>query len=373
MVFLCLSAQAIDKPRLWNVENLKIVKNEPLYENLKYWWIKQAESILKGEAVTIVKKDTILISDTHHYVSIAPYWWPNDDGVYIKKDGIANPEFEKYDSPKIDKLNQRLRSLSIAFYFTGDERFYKSFIEQLNVWFLDVNTYMYPELLYAQLIPGNNNVGRPTGLIDAYRFTTTIESIRLVHSVRMLDRAMDKAIIAWFRKLRSWILNSSYWIEIKDDNNNITTAIDVLLYDISLFVGDKKTEKAIYNSFAIKRLHRQIDDEGKQPAELKRSKALSYSVYNLSHYIDFSILAESNHQPFYEKHKKMIDSAFIYLFNFKDNREQFQYKELTDWNDIMSDLYMQLHRLKRLRPKNNNILERYLGKKCDLTMKNLLL
>jgi hypothetical protein len=109
---------------------------------------------------------------------------------------------------------------------------------------------------------------------------------------------MDKSIVAWFKSLDLWISNNSNWLKDRHNDNDITSAVDVLLYDIALFAGDTKAEKDIYSIFSVQRLYKQIKEESKQLAELKRTKTIAYSVYNLSHFIDFCLLTESNRHSF---------------------------------------------------------------------------
>lgn len=94
---------------------------------------------------------------------------------------------------------KRCKALSQAFYITDDRKYYNAFLQQLQVWFVNKDTYMYPTFEYSQVVPGNyGNKGRSTGMISAYGFNTVIESIRLVNGVKKIDSRTIKRVQKWF-------------------------------------------------------------------------------------------------------------------------------------------------------------------------------
>ncbi len=57
---------------------------------------RRAKRLLDVEPLNVVRKRTLPPSgDVHDYMSIAPYWWPNDrtpDGLpWVQQDGDVNP------------------------------------------------------------------------------------------------------------------------------------------------------------------------------------------------------------------------------------------------------------------------------------------
>ena len=110
--------------------------------------------------------------DKHDFYSLGTYWWPNPNtssGLpYVRKDGLVNPETEKYDSTPISQMIFAVKNLSLAYYFTGRPKYCDGAVDFIDAWFLDKATRMNPKngLQYAQLIRGLDE-GRGIGIIDA--------------------------------------------------------------------------------------------------------------------------------------------------------------------------------------------------------------
>ena len=84
----------------------------------------------------------------------------------------------------------------------------------------------------------------------------------------------------WFSSFSKWMINSEIGIRERLQDNNHGVAFDVTLYNIAMFVGDVKIMSELTNSFAEKRLKKQIARDGRQINELKRTRAYFYSCYN---------------------------------------------------------------------------------------------
>lgn len=116
---------------------------------------------LKAEPLSVMMKTKVPASgDRHDYMSLARYFWPDPekpDGLpYINRDGHSNPELKELDRERLGETAERVTCLSLAYYFTDDERYARKAVELLRTWFLDEDTRMNPNLEYAQMIPGHN-------------------------------------------------------------------------------------------------------------------------------------------------------------------------------------------------------------------------
>ena len=337
---------------VWNMDNLKAVKENDEYTSVKKSCIKKADSALNEADITVVSDAKKFVEDTHNYVSIGIYWWPDSTdstAPYIRKDGQRNPEADDYDGVKITNMKNRLKWLSIAFYLTGEEKYYDAFIKQLKVWFLDEETYMYPNFEYGQIIPGRNgNKGRDAGLIEAYDFVDVIESVRLVNSIKALNKSVMTGLKNWFSDFAQWMQTSEIGIKERKTVNNHGVAYDTNLMSMAEFISDNRLMEELTDSFRTTRLEVQINADGSQPSELARNNAFNYSVYNLTHILDFCFIKESSGSHFYEENKDKINSAFAYLWQFVNNQDAFPYKELKSWNTVTKYLRQQTARIKRL-------------------------
>ena len=338
-------------PLIWNVEELdteRNVTNSKLTKSLK----TLGDSHRTEGLLMVTDKKSTFAPDNHYYCSMGSYWWPDPDtpGKYINKDGYINPERSQYDREKLAALTKKCYNLSRAFYMTGDTAFYNAFVKQLQAWFVDKETYMYPNFKYAQVIPGKrNNKGRSTGLIDAYDFNTVIESIRLVNSVKRIDKRTMKALQSWFSDFAEWADKGEFSEALHHANNNIGVAYDVTLVNMYLFAGNEERAKEILDDFAESRLNKQIMDDGKQPEELKRTKAFSYSIFNLNHILDMCFLARYWYPNYYQEHQERIDKAFVFLGQYVDNPKAFPYQQISSWDSCKKDYNYQIKRLNVLR------------------------
>jgi len=83
----------------------------------------------------LIKKAEKLLSiptpsgDNHDYLSISRYWWPNPDTPnelpWIRKDGQTNPytQTDAADRKRLGTMTRGVEQLSLAYYFSEDERF----------------------------------------------------------------------------------------------------------------------------------------------------------------------------------------------------------------------------------------------------------
>lgn len=211
---------------------------------------------------------------------------------------------------------------------------------------------MYPNFEYSQIIPGQNgNKGRSAGMITAYNFNTVIESIRLVNSVKRIDKKTLKSLQTWFFDFAKWAENCEYNEKLRKSKDNIGLAYDVILINMYLFSDNENKAKSIADSFEEKRINQQIKIDGSQPAELRRSRSFSYSIYNLSHMIDFCYLVRFWYPDYYQQHGERIKLAFNFLEKYINDNTSFPYQQITSWEDCREDYWEQVERLEVLQTR----------------------
>ena len=358
VVFLCLllvPSEAFSKrlkPMIWDMDDLELMRTN--WQNCKEakQIVDEADIYCSAEHLNVVTNKVLAFTpDSHYYCSMGPYSWPDPNriGHYITKDGLTNPDSKYYDSGKLNELSRRCYRLSQAFYITRDIKYFNSLVSQLKSWFLDDKTLMYPNFEYAQVIPNHNrNKGTSTGMIDGYFFNTIIESIRLLDYTKRIDRKTKKSLQEWFLSFADWS-EERYGETMKNGNSNINLAYDVIIVNMYLFAGYPNKAKKIYDSFAERRIMGQILEDGSQPEELRRTRAFSYSLYNLTHILDFCKLANYRDKKYYAKNNTRIEKAFDFLQYYAESQESFPYKQITDWNDDLGGLKKQLIRLNKLK------------------------
>lgn len=345
------------KPLIWNMEKLEAVKKLTIKSKGLKKILKISNEYCEMQPVAITNKTKSFAPDPHYYCSIGGYWWPSEDPkCYVYIDSIKNPERDSYDFRLLSELVERCKYLSVAYYMTEDDSYFDSFMAQIKAWFIDKETYMYPNFEYTAVVPGKNgNKGRRSGLIQAYSFNKIIESVRLVNSVKAIDERSLNQLRQWFLSFAKWADESSFSSPLhKKESNNIGVAYDVMLINMYLFAGNVERARQIADGFEENRLNIQVDVEGKQPAELTRANAFSYSVYNLTHIIDFCYLMHYWNIDYYMLHSERIDKAFSFLQKYVGNHGAFPYKQSSGWKTSEKNLAAQQRRKNRLRGENDS-------------------
>ena len=353
-------AQSIwDKAHLAEVrENLGQPAYATAYQNL----IKEAEKRMTQAPLSVMAKEKTAVSgDKHDYLSLSRYFWPDptkEDGLpYVSRDGVSNPELEKLDRPKIAAMAKGVTTLSLAWFFSGDERYAQKAVEMLRVWFLDKATRMNPNMNYAQIVPGlYNGKGRCYGVIDAYSFVEMLDAVQLLEQSKSFPKKDSKALKAWFSKFLNWILTSPQGIEEGNQPNNHSTARDVQVVAYASYVGNKKVMDDCLSAFYEKRIKAQVRPDGSQPQELRRTLAFGYSQYNLSHIIDVMLMAR--HAGYQMEGLDLVEKAADFLVPYMGKKvEEWPYKQISEWDFKQNEMAKDLYRLALLDPQRADYLD----------------
>lgn len=342
-----------NSPFIWNIDVLEQMKLDLTNNKEAIAIITVADRYCEKTPVVVVDKgECVFEPNVHYYCSVGQYWWPDtlNIGTYIRRDGISNPESKKYDRVRLTELAKRCEKLSQAFYLTRNRKYFDALMIQLKAWFINKDTYMLPNFEYSQIIPGqNDNKGRGAGIIDAYDFNTVIESIRLVNGVKRINRRTMRGLQAWFLEFAVWTEDGPFCDYIRNKDNNIGLAADVTLVNMYLFAGEEIRAKEIVDSFAERRIYKQITEDGLQPAELERTNAFSYSLSNVTHLIDFCFLVRYWDTAYYLRNHDRIDAAFNFLGQFVEDESSFPYKQIGEWDLSKENYYKQITRLELLK------------------------
>lgn len=252
-------------------------------------WAKldaEAQKALTAGPFSVVTKDPTPPSGTKHdYMSQAPYFWPDPNkpsGLpYIRRDGERNPEINKIiDHRSLDQMVGAVETLALAYYFRSNEAYATKAVQLLRAFFLDPVTLMNPHLQFAQAIPGVNT-GRGIGLIETRGLTRVVDAVGLLAGSKALRESDRRGLADWFGKFLKWMLESKNGRDEAAAKNNHGTYYDLQVSSFALFLGEKEFAKDILQTARTKRIAAQIEPDGRQPLELARTKAWSYSVGNL--------------------------------------------------------------------------------------------
>ncbi|MDX6614286.1 MAG: hypothetical protein QOD75_3472 [Blastocatellia bacterium] len=292
-------------------------------------------ALLQKPLSVVSKALTPPSGDKHDYTSQAPYFWPNSnkpDGLpYINRDGERNPEINRItDHLGLDQMESAVRTLSLTYYLKDDGPSAAKATELLRAWFLDPATRMNPHLEYAQFIPGLNT-GRGIGLIETRGLVDVVDAIGLLAGAKAWTSADQKGLEDWFGKFLQWMQESPKGREENEAKNNHGTFYDVQAISFALFVRRNDLAKQIAEAAKAKRIALQIEPDGRQPLELKRTKAWSYSNMNLDGLIKLACLADNvgvDLWGYQTRDGRGIRRALEYLYPYAIGEQPWAYQQI---------------------------------------------
>lgn len=262
---------------------------------------KQCDAeIASGLLYTVVNKAVLPPSgDKHDYMSMAPYWWPDEtkpDGLpYKYRDGMINPETRKANTDQ-DALKGAFASIynnGLAFYFTGDEKYRSRAIQVINTFFIDKDTRMNPNLKYSQFRRGHNeNFGAPAGIIITANIYELLQGVALLTADAGLPDYTSAGLKEWMKKYLDWILNSKLGTAERNTKNNHGTHYDCQIIAVMLYLDDVDGAIKYIQTTTMPRLSRQVAKDGSQPEELKRTKSWNYTNMNMHGFFNIALMAE---------------------------------------------------------------------------------
>ncbi|MBC3756772.1 alginate lyase family protein [Hyunsoonleella sp. SJ7] len=267
----------------------------PAYQAL----LRVADEALEIKPPTVTnKKRHPVTGNLNDYYTQAPYLWPDpskSDGLpYLPKDGIINPESRNPDFADYSRgheIGHLVESLALAYYLSGEESYAAHAARCLRVWFINPATRMNPHLKYAQAVPGRNQ-GRYIGMIEAGGVVKAVDAAGLLDGSRHWSEDDRAALEIWISEFLDWFMNSDYGREEIQMRQNHGTMFDVRVVRMALALGKYDLARERLESVKENRIARQIEPDGAQPMELRRTKSFNYSEMNLTGLTELATLGE---------------------------------------------------------------------------------
>jgi hypothetical protein len=287
----------LDPHALLEIKQAALRYDDSIVQDFLKKLIKEANSFLSKKTTSVMDKTQLPPSgDKHDFYSLSHYRWPNPDTAdglpYVSRDGEINPEIYSIpDMKNMDGMVQAVKILALAYYFTNDPQYASKADKLLRVWFIDEDTYMNPNLKYAESVRGKNEMN-PGGIMEGRPLTELTDAIRLLQHSPQLTEEVQQGMELWFTNYLDWLLNSDSGKKEGRKANNHGTYYLVQVSSIALFVNKTGLAREIVEATMQEPSSASFDDvpkliaekikpDGRQPFELKRTNALDYHTLNL--------------------------------------------------------------------------------------------
>ena len=300
---------------------------------------RDAEKVMTGEPFTIMSKERVPPSgDKHDYLTLAPYWWPDPkkaDGLpYIRRDGEVNPESKRdTDNATLNAMANAVETLSLAYYFTGEEKYAGRAALLLRTWFIAKETKMNPNYEYAQAVMGRNS-GRGAGLIDARKFIQVVDAVGLLSDSKAWTKQDQQGLQDWYRAFVKWLQTSANGKDEASARNNHGSWFAAALAAFSLFIGDESLTRQTVEAVKA-RIVWQIEPDGQQPLELDRTRGMSYSLFNLNALLTVASIGEKvgvDLWSYQTKDGRSIRKALENLAPFALGEKEWAHQQIIKWS-----------------------------------------
>ena len=280
-------------------ESIKNRKPEyqPSYSSL----LKKANLLLEAEPEKVTDGDNPPGGDAHDFYSIGKFSWRNPntpDGMpYVRGDGKFNEEAfgPRYDLIRFEKTVSNVNTLSLAWFYSGDEKYAAKASDLLKTWFINPQTRMNPSLKFASALPGVHD-GMPAGIIFTVVLIEMTDHVRLLRLSKSWDNASDDQLKKWFADYNTWLTTSDFGHHEKEYKNNHGTWFAAQTVTYSLFSGSGADMKKEFE-LAKEKISTQIMPDGTLPLEQKRVEGFHYFIYGLK---AFNVLASGLQKSGYD-------------------------------------------------------------------------
>lgn len=311
------------------------------------------EALEKGPFSVTHKTETPPDGDKHNYFCIGPYWWPNPDTAdrkpYLQRDGERNPESlsGKYDRTAQLELGDCVSTMALAYRYTGYKPYAAQCAKLLRTWYLDRETRMNPNLQYAQIVPGVKDNGRPQGIIRGVDLAVNvIDWVGLISQSGEWTSMDREQFMNWEEYYLQWLLDSEVGRGEAESRNNHGTWYYVQVASVAAYIGRHELAEKVVKEIVPKLIEKQIEPDGSQPEELRRTLALHYSFFNLRALFNLATIGEYYGVDLWNYRTKGgggIRKALDWLLAFSDGKAKFPYRQIREFrwvDDAGYHIYM---------------------------------
>ncbi|MGB6220312.1 alginate lyase family protein [Haloferula sp.] len=300
--------------------------------------LAESELLLTQPADPVVNKTMMPPSgDKHDYLSYAPYRWPDEDkadGLPWKAiDGVTNPAARGPDTDytRLSDFSSAMETLSFAYYFSGDTRYSDRALELMELWFVNPDTRVNPNLNYTQHVPGLAE-GRAAGILEWARISNVITAMQIFERGEVLPAELKAELLGWMNRYLDWLVTNRLGKEADKLPQNHANWYNFQVVGLMIYLGRLDEARAKVEDAKTSRIAAQIKPNGQQPGETGRTKSMHYSCMNLWALANLTYMGRGLDVDLWEfrtKDGRSLPQAYHFLEPFALGEKEWPYKQIT--------------------------------------------
>ncbi|EOR94364.1 hypothetical protein ADIARSV_2446 [Arcticibacter svalbardensis MN12-7] len=302
--------------------------------------MEEALWALQQQPVTVTAESSMRSAGgKHDFYSEGDYWWPdslNPSGPYIQKDGLTNPANFVAHRQAMIRFSKIIGALASAYKITDDPKYVSHALKHLKAWFINDETLMNPNLLYAQAIMGRFS-GRGIGIIDTIQLMEVAQGILVMQSSGKIGTADLKGLKNWFSQYLTWLTSHQYGKDEMNAENNHGTCWVMQVASFAKLTGNKELLEFCSNRYKTILLPLQMAKDGSFPRELKRTKPYGYALFNLDAMVTLcQILSNKtdNLWTYQTADSLSIRNGIAFMYPFIQNKKSWPFaKDVMYWEN----------------------------------------
>lgn len=223
--------------------------------------------------------------------------------------------------------------MSLAYYFSKEERYAKHAAQLIKTWFLDKKTRQTPHLNFGQGIPGINT-GRGIGIIETRMLYRVADAAILLRGSKNWLKNNESDLKKWFSDYLKWLRESPIGKDEADEHNNHGTHYDAQIISFALFTDQPDIAKQQLEE-TKKRIKSQLEPVGSQPHELARTTSWDYTNMNLGAFFTIARLAEHLNVDMWQfetSDGRSIHKCVDWLVPFLKKEKKWTHKQIKNIN-----------------------------------------
>ena len=138
---------------------------------------------------------------------------------YTQRDGQFNPDIRTVNNTgAFSAMSDAVLYNSLAWVINGSSVYSSNVASWINTWFLANDTYMNPNLNYAQVVRGpgkTSDTGSHTGVLDLKTMVKVVNAVLVLRAgnAPQWTNEIDTGLVAWAKTYIGWLTSNTIALE----------------------------------------------------------------------------------------------------------------------------------------------------------------